>query len=95
MALLDIVERFEMVVFSVVIFFQNSLYSGEYEIEEFLQIIFTIISSEMIADSIKHAFICKFNKINCETYDNYILKLSSDLTSMTHFDVSVRTISHQ
>jgi len=77
-----------MVVFSIVIFFQNAISSGDFRMDEFVQILCIIIISEMVVDALKHAFICKYNNMKSDTYDIYILKLCSDLTSMSNFDVS-------
>ncbi|KAL9654246.1 hypothetical protein ABK040_010278 [Willaertia magna] len=82
----DIVERFEMTVFSLIIFFHNSKSSGDFSLEEFIQIFGFIIVSEVIVDALKHSFICKFNNIKGNMYNTYTLKLCSDLTNMKYFD---------
>eukprot|EP01135_Chromosphaera_perkinsii_P005232 Nk52_evm1s327 gene=Nk52_evmTU1s327 len=84
MSCADIVERFNMFIFLLIISLRNLgelNWSLSYFVGHMLIHILTVFVSELVVDWIKHAFITKFNKITSEVYSKYKLVLANDLAS--------------
>lgn len=79
----DITERFQMALFLALIlleaFAQNG-FSGK-EVSNFAQITLLTLVGESLADSMKHAFINKFNSITARVYKDFAYVLRSDILS--------------
>lgn len=81
----DVVERFQLFVFCLCIVLKNAQVTSIHEVEMFW--IFFVFVAEIVVDSIKHAFIAKFNKVEAKLYSRFKGKICEDLTNNRHFDV--------
>jgi len=83
----DIVERFTIFLFVLLILMQNLCYLGwdsfnaEKWVFDALQLFVIMLGMEMIVDTAKHGFICKFNNFSVAVYDSFYLRLSIDVTN--------------
>eukprot|EP01119_Soliformovum_irregulare_P012932 TRINITY_DN3392_c0_g1_i1.p1 TRINITY_DN3392_c0_g1~~TRINITY_DN3392_c0_g1_i1.p1 ORF type:complete len:533 (+),score=119.67 TRINITY_DN3392_c0_g1_i1:236-1600(+) len=81
----DIVERFQIATFLLIVTLQN--YSdmnweiSEYWISHMITSVVTVWVSECLVDWIKHAFISKFNRIPVDVYPSYRTRLIRDIVS--------------
>jgi len=80
----DMVERFQLTVFLLIIAVQNMSelmwhITPKY-LYELLEVTLTIFISECIVDWIKHCFITKFNRISSDCYCQFITILYEDLS---------------
>lgn len=74
----DATERFQLLIFGLVISMQNSraaVFSGT----EFVDIMYCILA-EIIVDFLKHGFISKFNNVSSSVYGKFLDKLCEDMT---------------
>jgi hypothetical protein len=76
----DIVERFQIVIFGLLIFMQNSRAAMFGEAELF-SISITLIA-EIGVDATKHAFVTRFNNIKAHIYAKFKKKICMDLTNI-------------
>lgn len=70
----DIVERFMLIVYLLIIFTRNILEVRNFALEHFIDTSFPIIAvycSELIVDWLKHSFITKFNHIQPKIFSFY------------------------
>jgi len=71
----DMVERFQMFVFLLLVTIQNWAKDGRVSnqawIQEWGPMVMFVFASELGVDWIKHAFVTKFNKIEPEVYNRY------------------------
>ncbi|KAL0487183.1 TAPT1 [Acrasis kona] len=75
----DILERFQIIIYGILIFLQNAR-SAVFGGEELLSIT-TMFVAEIFVDAIKHAFIAKYNDIRSDVYGRHRLKLCEDLAT--------------
>ena len=75
----DIVERFVMVLFLILIGTEGL--RRNYDFEHYLHSVAVILCCEVGVDWIKHAFITKFNHMDLEVYAQFKAVLRHDLTS--------------
>jgi hypothetical protein len=85
LACADITERFQILlflflVFLITLFTQGTSHLSEY-LYNFAKIFLMIVVGESVADGVKHSFICKFNSINVEVYENYLHTIITDITN--------------
>lgn len=84
----DIVERFTIFIFVLLILIQNLCYLGFdnnfdaqiWFIDSF-KLFLIMIGFEIIIDTIKHGFICKFNNLSINIYKSFYIRLSIDITN--------------
>jgi hypothetical protein len=80
----DITERFQMMLFLFATICVALAQSGSQWLEvlpSYLKIVGLMLAGEIVADSVKHAFICKFNGVNPQTYSDFAYILSRDIIS--------------
>ena len=84
----DIVERFKL---SIFMFFIAALgwsqSKAQFQALAFLNIVSVVLSAEMLADWVKHAFIAKFNGIDASSYGEHALVLATDIASCRRSDM--------
>jgi len=76
----DVVERFQLVVFGILIYMQNARAAVFGGAEVFL--ISITLLAEVGVDATKHAFVTKFNNIKSQVYGDFKEKLCENLTSV-------------
>lgn len=85
LACADITERFQILLFLFLVFLNTLFTQGTSHLSEYLsnfaKIFLMIVVGESIADGVKHAFICKFNSINVDVYENYLHIIGMDITN--------------
>ena len=92
----DIVERFTIFLFVLLILMQNLCYLGwdsfnaEEWVFEALQLFGIMVGMEMIVDTAKHGFICKFNNFSVAVYNSFYLRLSMDVTNARRMSYDIR-----
>ena len=98
----DIVERFQLIIFLVVITIQNithlGLVSGGVQwLSHALWMCAMVIVGEMIVDWVKHGFICKFNLISPRVYRQFISVIYHDFrqTHMSRHDHHIHSVSRR
>ena len=98
----DIVERFQLIIFLVVITIQNithlGLVSGGVQwLSHALYMCAMVIIGEMIVDWVKHGFICKFNLISPRVYRQFIAVIYHDFrqTHMSRHDHHIHSVSRR
>ncbi|KJE90280.1 hypothetical protein CAOG_08528 [Capsaspora owczarzaki ATCC 30864] len=83
----DMVERFSLAVFLVMVAARNMSELGwdtSYLVNTLLKDLIAVYISECVLDWVKHAFITKFNKIDSSVYRKYKTILCKDLASSRH-----------
>eukprot|EP01038_Epipyxis_sp_PR26KG_P013917 gene13917-18663_t len=80
----DITERFHMTLSLGMILFVGLIQAGAgwYELlPGYIRIILMMVTGEMLADAVKHAFIIKFNSINPNMYKDFAFIICGDILS--------------
>ncbi|KNC47366.1 uncharacterized protein AMSG_03800 [Thecamonas trahens ATCC 50062] len=83
LACADIVERAQLFIFLAVVCLQNLVQDAQASWAEFLgrtgRSVLIFWASEIVVDSVKHSFICKFNKLDAGLYSKFSSILYSDI----------------
>lgn len=80
----DIVERFQLTLYLVIIGWRNVVALGSDDIQKWSQLwqlvipLVLVYGSELFVDWLKHAFITKFNHITPSVYQRFFLHLCRD-----------------
>jgi hypothetical protein len=80
----DITERFQMMLFLGITLHVAIAQSGEQwkeAIPIYSKVVTMFVIGEIVADSVKHAFICKFNSIDPKCYNDFSFIISRDILS--------------
>jgi len=86
----DVVERFKLTLFLLLVLLLNVCQDGSSEMfREFVKVAAIVLFGEFLADWVKHSFITKFNRIKSTVYDDYALVLAGDLTGIGHENVNL------
>eukprot|EP01083_Nonionella_stella_P200330 733743_1 len=97
MACGDIVERFTIFLFVLLILFQNLCYLGwdNFDAQQWfidaLKLFLIMIGFEMVVDTVKHGFICRFNDLSINVYKSFYIRLSMDLINARKMSDSDKT----
>ena len=81
----DAVERMELLVFCVLITVQNLAFDSHWLATTSYSVV-VILATEVAVDAVKHAFVCKFNRIDPEWYRRFVSVLCKDLVDARRSD---------
>jgi hypothetical protein len=94
--ILDMVERFQLVIFLVIVTLQNfkdlEWNLTDYWIYHMIEAIGICLASECVVDWIKHAFITKFNKIPPDVYPQFSKSLKNEVLNTSRQSVSSQVV---
>ena len=88
----DIVERFKLSLFLLLILLLNVCQesSDDYQVYyKFARVSIIVFSGELLSDWVKHSFITKFNRLKSTIYSDFSLVLSADITGKGHENVNL------
>ncbi|CAM9590135.1 unnamed protein product [Chrysoparadoxa australica] len=91
----DIVERFKLLLFLGMVMLLNFSQVGQDNM--WAQIAYTVclvFGGEVLADWVKHAFICKFNQLTPTLYQDYSKILARDMTACRNEKSSIMDHTH-